>query len=140
MAIAPGLRDYLFDVLAPLGKIETKLFFGLDGIKAGGAMLGFVLDQKIYFRTDEGSRSAYTKEGGKPFTFDKAGELIVTSYYAVPDRLYDEPEELARWAQRARVAALEAPSAVKRRQKNARKTARNWASTRRQRKRHLPTE
>jgi DNA transformation protein and related proteins len=121
MGLTPGFRDYLFDVLAPLGKIETKRFFGLDGIKADGAMLGFVLDERIYFRTDEQSRSAYAEEGGTPFTFDKSGEAIVTSYYTIPDRLYDEPEELVRWARRARVAALKAPSAVKRREKSARK-------------------
>jgi DNA transformation protein len=121
MGLTPGFRDYLFDVLAPLGKIEMKRFFGLDGIKADGAMLGFVLDEKIYFRTDEESRRVYAEEGSKPFTFDKKGEAIVTSYYTIPDRLYDEPEELVRWARRARVAALRAPSAVKRRQRNARK-------------------
>src|SRR5438270_880944 len=78
-------------------------------------------DERIYFRTDEESRAAYTGEGGKAFTFDKSGELIVTSYYTIPDRLYDEPDELVRWARRAREAALKAPSAVKRREKNARK-------------------
>jgi DNA transformation protein len=121
MGLTPGFRDYLFDVLAPLGKIETKRFFGLDGIKADGAMLGFVLDEKIYFRTDEQSRSAYAEEGGTPFTFGKSGEAIVTCYYTIPDRLYDEPEELVQWARRARVAALKAPSAVKRKEKRARK-------------------
>jgi DNA transformation protein len=129
MAISPGFRDYLFDVLAPLGKLETKRFFGLDGIKADGAMLGFVLDEKIYLRTDEKSRGAYTDEGSKPFTFDKSGELIVTSYYTIPDRLYDEPEELVRWARRARAAALKAPSAMKRREKNARKLVRGETSS-----------
>jgi len=121
VATSPGFRDYLFDVLAPLGKVEAKRFFGLDGIKAGGALLGFVIDERIYFRTDEGSVAAYREENAQPFSFKKRnGETIVTSYYTVPDRLYDDPEEFVRWARRAREAALKAPSAIKRREKRHR--------------------
>jgi|HubBroStandDraft_6_1064221.scaffolds.fasta_scaffold806925_1 DNA transformation protein len=123
MAVSAGFKDYLFDVLAPLGKIEMTRFFGLAGIKVEGQLIGFVRDEKIYFRADDETQASYVSEGGKPFTFDKQCELIVTSYYTIPDRLYDEPEELVRWALRAREAALRAPSAVKRRQARARKLA-----------------
>lgn len=122
MALPSGLRDYLLDVLAPLGKIEFKRVFGLDGIKADGALLGFVIDERVHLRTDEESVDVYKKEGGKPFTFMKrGGEYIVTSYYAIPDRLMDDPEQLVDWASRAREAALKAPSAVKRRAAQERK-------------------
>ena len=121
MALSAGFRDYLFDLLAPLGKIETRPFFGLAGIKVDGAMVGFVRDDKIYLRTDAQSRNAYTDEGGKPFTFEQNGETIVTSYYTIPDRLYDEADELLGWVRTARAAALKAPSAVKRRERNERK-------------------
>lgn len=125
MAISAGFRDYLFDVLAPLGKLETKRFFGLDGIKADGALIGFVLDERIYFRTDEESVGAYRAEASRPFSFTKGnGELIVTSYHSIPDRLYDEPEELVRWARRAGEAALKAPSAIRRRAARQRKQSR----------------
>ncbi len=124
MALPTGFRDYLFDVLAPLGRIEPKRMYGLDGIKIDGALLGFVFDDKIHFRTDSESVAAYAAEGGKPFTFQGGtGELIVTSYWSIPDRLIDEPDELVRWASRAREAALKAPSAVKRRARRARMAA-----------------
>ena len=121
MKLSAGFRDYLFDLLSPLGKIETRPFFGLAGIKVDGAMVGFVRDEKIYLRTDAQSRASYTDEGGKPFTFEQGGETIVTSYYTIPDRLYDEADELLSWVRTARAAALKAPSAVKRREKNERK-------------------
>jgi DNA transformation protein len=121
LALSASFRDYLFDLLSPLGKIETRPFFGLAGIKVDGAMVGFVRDEKIYLRTDAQSRASYTDEGGKPFTFEQGGETIVTSYYTIPDRLYDEADELLSWVRTARAAALKAPSAVKRREKNERK-------------------
>jgi DNA transformation protein len=121
MALSAGLREYLFDVLAPLGKIETRSFFGTDGIKVDGAMVGFVLDDKIYLRTDAQSRTSYMDEGGEAFTFEMNGETVVTSYYTIPDRLHDESDELLSWVRIARAAALEAPSAKKRRARNERK-------------------
>src|SRR5215467_11769677 len=121
MALSAGFREYLFDLLTPLGKIETRPFFGLAGIKVDGAMVGFVQDEKIFLRTDEKSRPAYIDEGGRPLTFEQGGETIVTSYYTIPDRLYDEADELLSWVRTARAAALKAPSAVKRREKNERK-------------------
>jgi DNA transformation protein len=131
MALSAGFRDYLFDLLSPLGKIETRPFFGLAGIKVDGAMVGFVREDKIYLRTDMQSRPSYIDEGGKPFTFDQGGETIVTSYYTIPDRLYDEADELLGWVRTARAAALEAPSAKKRREKNERKTLKGKAPKKR---------
>ena len=121
MALSAGFREYLFDVLSPLGKVETRSFFGMAGIKVAGAMVGFVRDDRVYLRTDVESRDSYTAEGGKPFTFEQNGETIVTSYYTIPDRLYDEADELLNWVRVARAAALEAPSAKKRRERNERK-------------------
>src|SRR5215471_13634421 len=86
-----------------------------------GAMVGFVREDKVYLRTDAQSRPSYIDEGGKAFTFEQGGETIVTSYYTIPDRLYDEADELLSWVRTARVAALEAPSAKKRRERNERK-------------------
>jgi DNA transformation protein len=114
------IRDYLCDVLAPLGKIEKSRFFGLGGIKIEGQLIGFTDEEKVYFRTDAETKPSYIDEGGEPFSFYKGKELIVTGYITIPDRLMDEPDELVRWAARAREAALNAPTAVKRRQKAAR--------------------
>ena len=47
-----------------------------------------------------------------PFTFYKGKELVVTTWFALPDRLYDDPEELAEWARAAhRVAGVDALAA-----------------------------
>ena len=36
----------------------------------------------------------------------KNAEGVLTSYYELPDRLYDDPDELAEWARAALAAAL----------------------------------
>ncbi len=88
-------------------------------------MFGLVIDEKIYLRTDADSRAAYVREGGVPFSFEKrTGERVVTSYVTIPERLYDEPDELALWARHALAAALDSPTARRKREKRARAPAR----------------
>ena len=137
MALTAAFKDYLAELLGPIGKFSTKRVFGLDGIMADGVLLGFVIDERIHFRTDEETVDAYRKGGGKPYTFTKrTGEFIVTSYYSLPDHLYDEPDELVRWATRARLAALKSPSAMKRQADRTRRNIKSVAKRVRRPLRH----
>ena len=88
------------DLFQSFGPISIRRFFGGEGIYAEEMMIGMVFDEKIFLRTDENTRKPFIAEGSTPFTFKKrsTGETVVTGWYAVPDRLYDEPEEFARWA------------------------------------------
>jgi DNA transformation protein len=99
--------------------------FGSVSLRLNGVLLGIVIDDRIYVRTDSRTRAAYLAENSTPYEFDKrTGEHIVTSYYALPERLYDEPDELRRWLLEAYQAALVSPSALKRRQMRERRAAR----------------
>src|SRR5919206_330701 len=52
---------------------------------------------------------AYTMEYAQAAEkFDEVGEDKLTSYWRMPDRLYDDPDELARWARDANAAAQRA--------------------------------
>src|SRR6201996_2086271 len=104
------------DLFGTFGPIRLKRFFGGEGITADDVMIGMVFDDIIYFKTDEGTRALFVAEKCKPFTFvkHKSGETVVTTWYALPDRLYDEPDELAAWA-RAAVRVARAAGAGKKR-------------------------
>ena len=58
----------------------------------------------------------FEREGLAPFSYaTKDGEHKLTSYWRMPDRLYDDPEELARWARaRARARRMRAAAAEER--------------------------
>jgi DNA transformation protein len=60
----------------------------------------------VYFRADESTISRFQDEGSKPFQYTARGKVVVVgSYWQLPDRLYDDPEELAQWARSALSAA-----------------------------------
>jgi DNA transformation protein len=106
-------RHRFDDLFAEFGPIALRRFFGGEGIYAGDIMIGMVFSDKIYFKTDDGTRAAFVAEKAMPFTFQKGGETVVTGWYALPDRLYDDPEDLARWARAALDVAAASPAVKK---------------------------
>ena len=114
------------DLFSEFGPIKLRRFFGGEGIVADDVMIGMVFDDIIYFHTNEKTRAAFVAEGCKPFTFLKRSknEMIATHWYALPDRLYDDPEELAQWARIALEAMRNSETEKKKRAKKvAGKTA-----------------
>ncbi len=114
--VAKGDPDRFDDLFAPFGKITVRRMFGGEGLFRDGLMFGLVDDERIFFKTNEETRSRFIAEGRGPFTYQmKKGEGILTSYYELPDRLYDDPDELAEWARAAFEVALQSPTAKKKR-------------------------
>ena len=110
--------------------------FGALGLYAGEVMFGLVAEEIIYLKTAERDRKAYEDEGSKPFSFrmkSRANEVILTSYYSLPERLYDEPEELAQWARRAYEAAASSPHSEKKRRKRMKEKSARQPARRRSR-------
>jgi DNA transformation protein len=109
------------DLFQEFGRIAVRRMFGGEGIFADGEMIGLVFGDVIYLRTSRETRPHYLAEGCRPFSFAKPSQrrTVETAYYTMPDRLYDEPEELARWAR----AALDAARTKKTTKKKTKKSA-----------------
>ena len=85
--------------------------FGGEALYAGDRIIGLVMGDALYLKTGDLNRGDYLAEGSKPFTYRRGKKLMATSYYAVPDRLLDDPEEFAQWARKADAAARAAKPA-----------------------------
>jgi DNA transformation protein len=113
----PGDPDRFDDLFAPFGKIVVRRMFGAEGLFRDGLMFGIVYRERIYFKTNEESSQAFIAEGAGPLYYEfKNAEGVLTSYYELPDRLYDDPEELTEWA-RAAFAVARNKSAAKKKNK-----------------------
>jgi DNA transformation protein len=121
-----GDPDRFDDLFAPFGKIAVRRMFGGEGLYRDNVMFGIVFEERIYFKTDDEGRPAFVREGCLPFVYPmKKGDITSHNYYALPDRLYDDPDELAEWARKALAVASKASAArTKRRRKAAKKAAR----------------
>lgn len=107
-------REFLQDLFSAFGPVSLRRMFSGYGVSVDGVNFALVLRGAIYFRTDEHNVARFEDEGVKPFQYAARGKLVtINSYWQLPDRLYDDPEELAEWA-RASLGAAERAAAVKR--------------------------
>ena len=103
----PGTGDleHLAELLSVVGPVNVRCMFGGAGIFAEDLMIALTVDGVVFLKADEYSIPDFEREGLPPFRYQtKNGARTIASFWRMPERLYDEPDELARWA----VLALEA--------------------------------
>ncbi len=109
MAINPAFRDFVAELLAPLGPVGLRAMFGGAGIFYGGTMFGLLAQDTVYFKVGEGNRADFEAAGSDPFAYrGRNGREIALSYYALPEALLEDQDLLLDWARKAVAAALEA--------------------------------
>ena len=98
--------DYLHELFAEFGKVQVRRMFGGAGVYCDGLMFALVSDGVIYLKAGADTVPAFERENCAPFQYDtKTGKRAIMSYWRMPERLYDDTEELAQWARRALAAA-----------------------------------
>ena len=124
-------RDHLIDLFSEFGPISLRKMFSGFGITADGVNFAMALRAGIIFRVDDLTIPRYDAEGAKPFQYDTRNKtVIVNSYRHLPERLYDDPEELAEWAREAVGAAKRAAAKKSGMKKRAPKRAAKPAAKR----------
>jgi DNA transformation protein and related proteins len=123
MVASDTFAEFLREQLAPLGRLTIRRMFGKSGVFCDGVMFGMVTENTLYFRVDDQNRVTFKEaQSFPPLNYEKKGCTIDLSFWRVPERLFDEPDELVSWARAAlaaarRVAAKREPAAPKRRSK-----------------------
>jgi len=114
------------ELFTEFGRVDVRRMFGGAGIFVDGRMIGLVSRDVIYLKADAETIPAFERDGLAPFSYaTKNGERKLTSYWRMPDRLYDDPEELARWARAAHAVALRAAGRKKKSTKTAARSTPN---------------
>jgi DNA transformation protein len=129
-------RDFLIDLFADFGPVTVRRMFSGFGISADGTNFALALRAGLYFRADEDTIPQFEAEGSKPFQYQtRAKTVTVNSYWQLPARLFEDPEELTGWARAALAAAQRAalrkrPKAKKTAKKAAKKAAKKKVAAR----------
>lgn len=94
-----SFRDFVLDQLSSLEGVACRAMFGGCGLYLGAGFFGIVYDGRLYFKTDEETRSEYRDRGMGPFT--PGGNQVLKTYYEVPEEILEDDEKLAGWAREA---------------------------------------
>ncbi len=105
MSVNPSFRSY---VLEQLGRatpgIRARAMFGGVGIYSGELFFALIDDDTVYFKVDDSNRGMFEAEGMGPFEpYGPGGGSM--QYYAVPEEVLENPEELPLWVAAAMAVA-----------------------------------
>jgi DNA transformation protein len=107
-------RDFLIDLFSDFGPVTIRRMFSGFGISADGTNFALALRSGLHFRADAQTIPRFEAEGSKPFQYQTRTKTVtVASYWELPARPFDDPEELTSWA-RAALAAAERAALKKR--------------------------
>ena len=112
-------REYVADLLAPLGAIDIRRFFGGYGAFHRSVVFALLMRERLYLRVDDSTRGEFEAAGSGPFTYNtKVREVAVRTYYRVPDEILEDAEEILVWSRRAIDVAFRAEQAKARKRRS----------------------
>ncbi len=129
-------QEFIHELFAQFGPVTVRRMFSGAGIFRDGLMFGLVIRDVIYLKVDETDAAEFEREGSAPFIYTrglKSGRPSqhALPYWRLPERLYDDPEELAEWARRAFAVAERKKFAARRNGKRTKSnSSRRHPSTR----------
>ena len=98
--------DYIAELFSQFGPVTVRRMFSGSGIFADGLMIALVVDGVIFLKADAETAPRFESEGLSAFSYKtKEGRRTLMSYWRMPERLYDDPDELADWARQSMAAA-----------------------------------
>lgn len=106
-----AFAELLTDLLAPLGDIVIKPMFSGSGVYADGQFFALVFDGKLYLKSDASTAARFDAEGLAPFSYTTKSKTVAMSYRQVPERCYDDPDEMLDWARAALSVAAKVTAA-----------------------------
>ena len=108
MANSADFLEHVVDLARAVGPADARRMFGGHGVYVDGVIVGLVVDDTLYLKTDAETLPAFRARGLEPFTFEKtkSGEVVITSYVQAPEEALDSPAQMLEWARLAYAAAL----------------------------------
>ncbi len=120
MARRSEMGEHVVGLLSPLGEASYRFMFGGFSVYLDGLMIGIVADEVFLLRADDENRPDFEARGIPAFRPYPDKDQTMP-YYAVPDDVFEDPDEFLEWARRSREAAVRLQAAKGVRKRGAKK-------------------
>ncbi|WP_326525769.1 TfoX/Sxy family protein [Sphingomonas sp.] len=118
MAVDAGLVAWIGEALEPLGVLTRRPMMGGMTFYLDGQVFAIAADDTLWFKSDAVSDPEWDAAGCARFSFEmKDGSVATMNYRRAPDDVYDDADEMRRWARLGLEAGLRAPKKAKKRAK-----------------------
>jgi DNA transformation protein len=117
-------RETAAELFSAFGAVDVRRMFSGFGIYADDVCFALYLRGEFYLKADETTIPRFLAEGSEHFSYStRAKTVSVKSWWRMPIRLYDEPEELADWARQSVAVAAKVRLKKVARKKRAKKAS-----------------
>lgn len=82
--------------------------FGGYGVYRDDCIFAIIVDDRLYFKADSITRCEFEAKGLSPFTYVARGKSVTMQYFEAPPEVFDEPETMRSWVQKAYGASVRA--------------------------------
>ncbi len=97
---------YVLDLLEPHGPITAKSLFGGYGIYYGPTIMGVIVQDQLYFKMDDTTRSDFEAHDAQPFIYKGKTKTVAMPYMQLPESILENRELLPEWIEKAYLVSL----------------------------------
>ncbi|SDR22191.1 TfoX/Sxy family protein [Pseudoxanthomonas sp. CF125] len=125
--MSESFTSYLRDLFSELGPVTLRKMFGGQGLYHDGLIIGLVIGDELFLKTDAATVEAFEQAGGHPFVYQGKGKPVTMSYWLPPAEAMESSQAMRPWARLAYEAAVRKNSEKKPLKKAAKKGAKKTA-------------
>ena len=104
MKTKPAFVQFIEETLTPI-KARCKSMFGGWGVYTQDCMMGLIVEDVLYLKTDTENIAMFKNANLEPFTYETSSKSISMSYYRAPEDILEDWEQLEPWVMGAVAAA-----------------------------------
>jgi DNA transformation protein len=124
MSFDEGLYGWAQEALEPLGAVTMRKMMGGATLYLDGVIFAILHEDELWFKADDETNATWDEAGCERFSMTfKDGRIDTMNYRRAPADVYDDPEEMQRWARLAVGAGLR--GAVKKKPKRPKSNGRS---------------
>lgn len=100
--------EFVTEQMSLISGLRVRAMFSGHGIYRDDRIFAIIVDDTLYFKVDSATRGEFEEKGLRPFIYVARGKSVTMQYFEAPPEVYEEPEAMRSWAQKALGAAARA--------------------------------
>ncbi|MEQ1814522.1 MAG: TfoX/Sxy family protein [Candidatus Nitrotoga sp.] len=98
--------EFVAEQMSFVGGLRVRAMFGGYGVYCDDRIFAIIVDDRLYFKADPITRPEFEEKGLSPFTYVARGKSMTMQYFEAPPEVFEEPEAMRSWVQKAYGAAV----------------------------------
>ena len=100
--------EFVTEQMSFVGGLRVRAMFGGYGVYRDDRIFAIIVDDRLYFKADSITRAEFEEKGLSPFTYVARGKPVTMQYFEAPPEVFEEPEAMRSWVQKALRVAIRA--------------------------------